>query len=289
MARGRTKFVIGSAVGLGAGLMIARAATRAGRTRRDVTGRPRTATQLALEIGAHLLQKRSPLAQFGVHLVGFHLLKDDPSTQFVAHRYCHQVNEDVMECILFDGDGPNARLSGVEYIVSERLYETFDDAEKALWHPHNYEILSGLLTAPGIPAVLEKELMRTKLNSYGKTWHAWKTGGPGRPGEALPLGRACLAWSFNRDGEVDAAFVDARDRRYRVSTPAIRAQRAELAEAAHPQRGVDALTGATPGAGGRPPGVRDVEAGDGGAGAGAGAGTPGGVTLPDDIAPGIER
>jgi hypothetical protein len=42
----------------------------------------------------------------------------------------------------------DANLIGIEYILSERLFETLPDDEKPSWHPHNYEILSGQLAAP---------------------------------------------------------------------------------------------------------------------------------------------
>lgn len=40
---------------------------------------------------------------------------------------------------------------GLEYIISEKLYNTLPTDEKAYWHPLNYEILSGQLRRPGLP------------------------------------------------------------------------------------------------------------------------------------------
>ncbi|MCK7496739.1 MAG: OBAP family protein [Comamonadaceae bacterium] len=204
-------------------------------------GDPKTPTTRALAVGAALLQSQSPLAPMNVHLVGFHPMKDDPHRQMEAHHFCHQVNEDFAQCALFDGSGRDANLNGIEYIVSEKLFATLPADERRYWHPHNGEILSGQLIAPGIPAVAEKELMRRKMNSYGKTWHVWDTGAPGRAGTALPLGPPHLAWSFNRDGEVQPALVEQRDRRLGVDTAATRRERAELLPLARPQSGVDAL------------------------------------------------
>ncbi|MBX3620915.1 MAG: OBAP family protein [Rhizobacter sp.] len=200
----------------------------------------------ALEAGAKLLQRNAPLGPMDVYLVGFHPMKEHPGQQMEAHHYCHQVNQDFAQCVLFDGNGREARLNGIEYIISEKLFDTLPEAERAYWHPHNAEILSGQLIAPGIPQVAEKALMKDKMNSYGKTWHVWNTGGPGRPGDALPLGPAMLAWSFNRDGEADPALVQQRDERLGVSTPDRRRDRADLRPLARPQSGVDDLKGAFP-------------------------------------------
>ena len=38
------------------------------------------------------------------------------------------------------------------------LAAVFQTDAKKLWHPHNYEVLSGQLTAPGLPQAAEHEL-----------------------------------------------------------------------------------------------------------------------------------
>jgi hypothetical protein len=190
----------------------------------------------ALEAGAVMLQGDAPQEAMNVHLVGFHPLKLDPQHQLEAHHMCNQVNEDFAQCALFDGSTGDANLIGVEYIISERLFETLPEEEREYWHPHNYEILSGQLIAPGIPQVAEHELMEDKMNSYGKTWHTWHT-----QDNELPLGEPALAWSFNRDGEARPELVSDRDRTLDVDTREIRERRRDLLHLAQPQEGVDAI------------------------------------------------
>ena len=206
-------------------------------------GADKSPTTRALELGSRLLQKNSPLAPMDVYLVGFHPLKADPEHQMEAHHFCHQINEDFAQCVLFDGNGSDARLNGIEYIISENLFDGLPAAEKAYWHPHNGEILSGQLVAPGIPAPAEKALMKRKMNSYGKTWHVWNTGTRDHPGDPLPTGDPHLAWSFNRDGEIQPPLLGQRDRAMDIDTARIREDRAELSELARPQSGVDVLDG----------------------------------------------
>src|SRR5687768_4828261 len=213
-------------------------------------GEPKSAKTRLLEAGARLLQGTPPLEGFDIYLVGFHPMKDHPENQMEAHHYCRQVNEDFAQCMLFDGGTKNARLNGIEYIISEKLFATLPREEKKYWHPHNGEILSGQLVAPSLPQVAEKALMRDKMNSYGKTWHVWNTGfhgskaGDALPGgDALPLGDPMLAWSFNRDGEARPGLVEDRDRKMNIDSAKIRKERADLREFAHPQSGVDDLKG----------------------------------------------
>lgn len=205
-----------------------------------VRGRPRSARTRLLDTGSLLLQRRTPLGGFNAYLCGFHPMKDDPLMQVEAHHYCRQVNEDFAECILFDGDGPDARLTGIEYIISEDLFNALSEEERQYWHPHNFEILSGQLAAPGLPAFAEHAFLKMKMNSYGKTWHVWDTTGRRGPAD-FPYGPAMLAWSFNRDGEVNSQMLGARDTRLGIDTWEKRRHRQDLVALAHPQCGIAAL------------------------------------------------
>lgn len=225
-----------------------------------VPGDPKSPKTRALELGAKVLQRNAPLQPFDVYLVGFHPMKDRPELQMEAHHYCHQMNQDFAQCTLFEGNGRDAKLNGIEYIISEKLFETLPEAERKYWHPHNGEILSGQLIAPSIPGPAETALMRTKMNSYGKTWHTWNTGHEGHAPDALPLGPAHLAWSFNRDGEALPSLIARRDRELGVSTLETRRERAELRPLARPQYGVDALKGQFDGPVSDIPGVVDKAA-----------------------------
>ncbi len=102
--------------------------------------------------------------------------------------------------------------------------------------------------------------MESKVNSYGKTWHVWRSGVFQGPSDPLPVGDAMLAWSFNRDGEAAPGMVAQRDQRMRIDSAASRANRSDLVPLARPQSGVDALAGRF----GRPtsevPGVVDAHA-----------------------------
>jgi hypothetical protein len=226
-----------------------------------VSGEAKSARTRTLETGAKLLQGKAPLHDYDVYLVGFHPMKDHPETQMEAHHYCHHVNQDFAQSVLFDGNTDRANMNGVEYIISEKLFGALPEEERKYWHPHNGEILPGQLVAPGIPQVAEKSLMKTKMNSYGKTWHFWNTGMAGQAGDKLPLGDPMLAWSFSRDGEILPGMVEQRDKALGTDTPKKRHDRADLQSLARPQSGVDALKDRF----GRPtseiPGVVDSKAG----------------------------
>ncbi len=206
------------------------------------------------------MQNVTPVKQFDIYLVGFHPMKDNPSMQMEAHHYCNQVNEDFAQCVLFDGNTKTANMNGLEYIISEKLFNTLPAEERKYWHPHNYEILSGELIGPGLPKTAEKLFMQKKMNSYGKTWHVWMTDNNGKPADKMPLGAPHLAWSFNHDGEIKPAMIEKRDKEMGMNTENLRQERQDLVSAAHSQSGVDDLKGRFSGPVKPIPGVTDLKA-----------------------------
>jgi hypothetical protein len=198
----------------------------------------------ALSAGAEMLQTQAPPSQLNAYLVGFHPMKAHPDMQMEAHHFCRQVNQDLAQCVLFDGNTSDANLNGIEYIISEKLYDQLPAQERQYWHPHNFEILSGQLVAPGLPESAEREFLETKMNSYGKTWHVWNTGHFGmNDADRLPMGEPQLAWSFNRDGEILPGLAELMEKRVGVDVSKKRSARQELVPRANPQEGVDALAG----------------------------------------------
>ena len=82
-------------------------------------------------------------------------------------------SDEMHQCLLYDSCEKNARLIGVEYIVSDRIYRELPDAEKKYWHPHTYEVLAGGLIAPSMKPDDEQAFMKALLTTWGKTWHTW--------------------------------------------------------------------------------------------------------------------
>ena len=56
---------------------------------------------------------------------------------------------DLRQCLIYDSPHSNARLIGVEYMISATLHKTLDSAERKLWHSHVFEVKSGMLIMPG--------------------------------------------------------------------------------------------------------------------------------------------
>lgn len=164
-----------------------------------------------------------PVASAHAHFCGIHVAKNNVKFQLVAQHYCTPFGDEMHQCLLFDSFEKTARLLGVEYIVSDRIYRQFSDDEKKYWHPHTYEVLAGGLTAPSMTDADELKFMKAILTTWGKTWHTWPD-----PSTPVPLGEPLLMWSLGADDQVDASVVDARDKLFGSSTAEIRAERAKV-------------------------------------------------------------
>lgn len=190
----------------------------------EVPGPSPSASTRALDAGAALLQDRPPIEALNAYLDGFHFRNGSPAEQVEAHHFCSVMSEALIQCVIYDGNTREARLMGVEYIVSAEVFSQLPPQEKALWHSHVHEVKSGQLVGPGLPAAAEKALMKKLVGTYGKTWHTWQS-----HREPLPLGGPQLMMGFTADSQADAAMVAERDKRIGIDSAERRRQRDDIA------------------------------------------------------------
>ena len=152
----------------------------------------------------------APVGDIHAHVCGIHFYSGDMNRQVMADHYCAHLSDDVLQCILYDSNKPGARLIGIEYIVSAKIFESLPAEEKKLCHSHNYEVKSDVLTAPGMADADEKGLMKVLIGTYGKTWHTWQID----RGDKLPMGIPQLMMAFTKDGQAKPNIVAERDKLY---------------------------------------------------------------------------
>lgn len=187
-------------------------------------GAAESAKTAVLETGAAALQSKPPVGALNTYLDGFHFYNGNMRGQMEAHHYCAVINDELLQCVIYDGNVAQAKLMGVEYVVSARLFKQLPEQEKALWHSHVHEVKSGALVAPGIPDVAEHELMEKLVSTYGKTLHTWHTD----LHKTLPLGVPQVMMGFTADGQADPAMVAARDARFGISSAEKKKSRADI-------------------------------------------------------------
>jgi Protein of unknown function (DUF1264). len=167
-----------------------------------------------------------PVGDIHAHVCGIHFYSGNISRQIIAEHYCAHLSDEVLQCIIYDSNKPGARLIGVEYIVSAKIFDSLPPDEKKLWHSHNYEVKSGVLTALGMTDAAEKDLMKVLIGTYGKTWHTWQVD----RGDKLPMGIPQLMMAFTADGQAKANIIAERDKLYGASA-AKKTARTDIADA----------------------------------------------------------
>ncbi|KAF4151450.1 hypothetical protein CNMCM6936_000708 [Aspergillus lentulus] len=181
---------------------------RAVRDQDGIPGSPLTTKSRVLEGGASMVQDFTPVKQICAHLNAFHIYASDPTRAVEANHYY------LRQCLIYDSTKPNARLIGVEYMISPRLFETLPSEERKLWHTHEFEVKSGMLIMPapaGVPKpaweAAETSEMRDIIPLYGKTYHFWQVD----RGDPLPLGAPQLMASFTSEDKVKLAHPKGLD------------------------------------------------------------------------------
>jgi len=192
----------------------------------SMQGEPSPSSQVSADgrmsdAAAEATQSGRPIEALSEFLNGFHFYADDMGRQVEANHFCSHLTEDFHQCVIYDSNQPNAKLIGIEYIVSERVFKSLPDEEKRLWHSHNYEVKSGLLIAPGVTETAEYAVMKDFVTTYGKTWHTWQI--DRHPG--FPTGIPQLMMGFTEAGQVTQQLVEDRDARFGTSQQTIKTNR----------------------------------------------------------------
>jgi hypothetical protein len=209
---------IAGGLAIAAGVLLARKVTALTRI-----GHGHPLKHRVLDAAASLMQPMYPVEAMSTYLNGFHFYADDMGRQVEATHFCIHLQHDLHQCVIFDSNRHDARLIGIEYIISEQRFRDLPDEEKRLWHSHHYEVKSGVLVAPGIPELAERAYFKDLVTTYGKTFHTWQY-----DRDDFPYGIPQLMMGFTQDGQADAALVESRDRRLGLSAKVRQARRADI-------------------------------------------------------------
>lgn len=167
-----------------------------------------------LEAGEDALRPDAPIHSMRTHLCGFLFYDGEMERQVIAHRYVSSLGDGIMQSVIYDSDREDARLIGMEYLISRERFEGLPEDEKRYWHSHAHAVISGQLIAPRLPDGVENELMKELVGTYVKTWYAWQVD----RGDALPLGEPRLMRGFTAEGQLHPELLAARDRAHGISS-----------------------------------------------------------------------
>lgn len=77
--------------------------------------------QQALDKGAQMLQSLKPVKQMSQHVCSFALFGHDLTRQIETHHYVTRLNQDFLQCAVYDSDDSGAHLIGTYHRRSPAL------------------------------------------------------------------------------------------------------------------------------------------------------------------------
>ena len=78
----------------------------------NIPGKPMTVGSQMIDKGATMLQSMKPVRQMHQHVCTFALYSHDMTRQIETHHYITRLNQDFLQCAVYDTDDSNARLIG---------------------------------------------------------------------------------------------------------------------------------------------------------------------------------
>ncbi|KAI3824529.1 hypothetical protein L1987_05989 [Smallanthus sonchifolius] len=156
------------------------------------------------------------------------------SRQIETHHYITRLNQDFLRCAVYDSNEPSANLIGVEYIVSDKIFDTLPSDEQKLWHSHDHEVTSGMWVNPGVKETMQRTELENIAHTYGKFWCTWQKAQCVllllEYSDRLPLGAPALMMSpqIVNMGVINPELVLVRDRKFNISTDELRKARADI-------------------------------------------------------------
>ncbi|SNX83200.1 uncharacterized protein MEPE_01906 [Melanopsichium pennsylvanicum] len=202
-----------------------------------------------------MVNRFAPVDKIHQALHAYHVVADERGEIVPSVHYCScNAASDHFQCLIYESDQADAKLIGVEYMISEEKFLQLPQEEKKYWHSHVYEVMSGSLVLIGIrvgavadataialksaenavqsvvgsgatggsvPDAAELAALARVRKLYGKAIHLWHP-----PSSDVPMGPPKLMMPIDPkyDGVPDT-MIQARDERYGINTERKKQQR----------------------------------------------------------------
>jgi len=179
----------------------------------NVPGQTESMTARVGESMASMTQNFAPLKQFDTHISSIRCYNNNVKRQIPVHEYIMHINEDVMQALITDSDKPDAKIVGIEYIISDKLYRQLPEEEKKLWYNHEFEVKSGTMIAPRMPSMMENKLMKNMGSTWGKTINLWQV-----DRDRLPMGMPQMMTGPTSYNTLNTEVIKSRDAQLGLDT-----------------------------------------------------------------------
>ena len=120
---------------------------------------------------------KSPADGYNIHIIAPHR-HEDGTVHGPYHHYCKPIKPEIMQCMIFLSDDPNAELVEIEYFIDKKLARTNVTLEQwnKHFHDHTEEIATGRVQVLDVPPEKAKEIAKALSNTDGIIFHLWPMG-----------------------------------------------------------------------------------------------------------------
>lgn len=117
---------------------------------------------------------RSPADGYNIHIIAPHR-HEDGTVHGPYHHYCKQIKPEIMQCMIFLTDGPNAELVEIEYFIDKKLARSNVTLEQwnKHFHDHTEEIASGRVQVLDTTPEKAKKIAEAASKTDGIIFHLW--------------------------------------------------------------------------------------------------------------------
>jgi hypothetical protein len=117
---------------------------------------------------------RSPADGYNIHIIAPHR-HEDGTVHGPYHHYCKQIKPEIMQCMIFLTDDPNAELVEIEYFIDKKLARSNVTLEQwnKHFHDHTEEIASGRVQVLDVSPEKAKKIVEAASKTDGIIFHLW--------------------------------------------------------------------------------------------------------------------
>lgn len=132
-----------------------------------------------------MVNRFAPIDKIHQALHAYHVVADERGEIVPSVHYCSCSSAgDRFQCLIYDSNEPDARLIGVEYMISEEKFMQLPEEEKKYWHSHVHEVMSGSLVLIGVRVGSVGEAVAGAVTAAEDAIKS--SVGPGATGGAVP-------------------------------------------------------------------------------------------------------
>jgi Protein of unknown function (DUF1264) len=120
---------------------------------------------------------KSPADGYNIHIIAPHR-HEDGTVHGPYHHYCKPIKPEIMQCMIFLSDDPNAELVEIEYFIDKKLARTNVTLEQwnKHFHDHKEEVATGRVQVLDVPPEKAKEIAEAASKTDGIIFHLWPIG-----------------------------------------------------------------------------------------------------------------